>query len=82
MNFLLYFREAKGGYIVGTIKFEGLTTTDEIEEIQLDLVENRNNEVHPNVLYVSENERKEKRKKGGVNQVIDYIETNQNNLMC
>jgi hypothetical protein len=70
MNFLLYFREAKGGYIVGTIKFEGLTTTDEIEEIQLDLVENRNNEVHPNVLYVSENERKEKRKKGGVNQVI------------
>jgi hypothetical protein len=50
-----------------------LTTADEIEEIQLDLVENRNSEVHPNVLYVSENERKEKRKKGGVNQVIDYI---------
>jgi hypothetical protein len=60
-----------------------LRPTDEIEEIQLDLVENRNNEVHPNVLYVSENERKEKRKKGGVNQVITLdIQSNQNYSMC
>ena len=69
-------RESKGGYLEGSITFKGLGENDRIDFIELDLVKDPNvngggpeKNVHPNVLYVSDNARKEKNSKGGIKQV-------------
>ena len=68
-------RESKGGYLEGSITFKGLGENERIDFIELDLVKDPNvngvpeKNVHPNVLYVSDNARKEKNSKGGIKQV-------------
>jgi len=58
-------RESKGGYTEGKIEFHNIPK-DQIERVELDLVEvvdepgGKVVDVHPNVLFISENERKSK----------------------
>ena len=68
-------RECKGGYIEGEIKFGNLKK-DDIDSIELDLVENKDGDVHPNVLYVAETERKGKSKGDKIKQVgLSFVPT-------
>ena len=66
-SFFLLLSESKGSYIEGEVSFGNFKKND-IDFIDLELVENELGHVHPNIIFVTESERKKKKNKKDKNK--------------